>query len=343
MKTPLADGDALIKKLLLEYWQIPVTCTRFIPIGDSAYSYRVEASPDRCYYLKIVDRSSAVGQRTAARMNFSLPLQRLVAEHRLPTVAAPVPQPATRGALHVERDQLLLALYNFIPGDTLADAYPLAPALVQRIGQALAALHAIPIPQTLQPLSPQDDLDAPFDAALHANLDALATITARDAPHLRRLRELVWPRREQILAFQARGHGYRERARQLSVPPVLCHGDVWGGNIIPTSSNQLTLLDWEAAVIAPPERDAYMYIGESDFAAFDAGYRAVHKEPMRWHADLLAHYAYRHQLRNLSHWLHTLLHEPLNEEQRENDLNMIGFHCLDRFERIERTAETLRL
>ncbi len=62
---------------------------------------------------------------------------------------------------------------------------------------------------------------------------------------------------------------------------------------------------------------------------------------MRWHAGWLAYYAYRLQLRNLTSWLHNLLHESLNDEQRENDVTMIEHHCLDRLASVERTAAEL--
>jgi aminoglycoside phosphotransferase (APT) family kinase protein len=127
---------------------------------------------------------------------------------------------------------------------------------------------------------------------------------------------------------------------------VACHGDAWGGNMILSPSGQLTLLDWESAVIAPPERDVFGYILCLDylgpeFTAFDAGYRAIRKEPVHWHVNWLAYYAYRRQLDNLAHWLHNLLHEPLAEEQRDNDVTMIEYHCLDRLEGVEHNAAHL--
>ena len=276
-------------------------------------------------------------------MDFSLPLQRLVAERHLPEVSAPLPQTTVQGALQVSSGSLLFALYTFIQGDTLADAYPMSPTLVQRIGQALAALHAVQLPKAFLQLAPSDSLAAPFDADLLADLASLEQITSQDAPYLRRLRKVVWPQREQIQAFLAHSWDYARKVQQTAVSPVVCHGDAWGGNIIPVPAGQLTLLDWESAVMAPPERDAHIYMGfiGHDFAPFDAGYRMIHKEPMRWHADWLAYYGYRHQLKNLAHWLHTLLHEPLDQVQRNNDVTMIEHHCLDRLEGVERTAAKL--
>ena len=196
------------------------------------------------------------------------------------------------------------------------------------------------IPQTLQKRSPQDSLTRPFDEALLVNLASIERITSQDASYLQRLREVVWPQRELIRGFLAHSHEYAEKAQQVTVKPVVCHGDAWGGNMILASSGMLALLDWEAAVMAPPERDAYIYMGYigPDFSAFDAGYCMVRKEPMSWNTNLMAYYAYRLQLRNLAHWLHNLLHEPLNEVQRENDVTMIEHHCLDRLENVERTS-----
>src|SRR5258708_31068684 len=94
MKTPLFEGDALIRAMLLEHWHVTVKNIYFIPVGDSAYSYKVETLPNNSYYLKVVDQSSASGRMTAARMeNFSLPLQSLIAQAQLANVGAPLPQP----------------------------------------------------------------------------------------------------------------------------------------------------------------------------------------------------------------------------------------------------------
>lgn len=118
--------------------------------------------------------------------------------------------------------------------------------------------------------------------------------------------------------------------------------------MIISSSNQLTFVDWESAVLAPPERDAFVYMDylglnaiEHDFSAFNAGYQMIHTEPMQWHTNWLSYYAYRIQLRNLASWLHKLLHEPLDDLQCNHDMYLIEHHCLDRLENVERIARAL--
>jgi aminoglycoside phosphotransferase (APT) family kinase protein len=340
MKMPLQEGDALIRTILREQWRLEATGAHFIPVGDSAYSYRVEARPSSSYYLKVIDQRMAAGRRTAAHMVFSLPLQHLVANLHLADVSAPLPQPTITGALHATHGPFLFALYTFIHGETRADAYPMPASLVRRIGRALAALHTVQLLEALQRHSPLDSFTAPFDADLLTDVAALEAISAHDAPYLQRLREVTWPRRDHIRAFLASSQEYARKAQQVAVSAVVCHGDAWGGNMILAPSGQLTLLDWESAVMAPPERDAFLYLGDlgPEFTAFDAGYRMIRREPMQWYADWLAYYAYRRHLRNLAHWLHNLLHEPLDEAQRDNDVTMIEDHCLDRLEGVERTV-----
>ena len=343
MKTPLLEGDKLIHAMLLEHWNVYVVTIHFIPIGDSAYSYKIETEGGN-YYLKIVDRQTASGRRTADRMEFALPLQRFIGERPHAGVATSIPQITRKGTLYASHGSLLFALYTFIEGTTFADAYPMSATLVQRIGETLATLHHVQIPATLQQKALSDNLMAPFDESLRADLAVLEGVSSQDALYLQRLHTIISPWHEYIRAFLMRSHEYREEALQVPNSEVVCHGDAWGGNIIPSPSGKLVLIDWESSVIAPPERDVFIYIGynSDDFAAFDAGYCAIHKEPMHWNTSLLAYYAYRAQLRNLATWLHSILHEPLNEVQRENNIEMIEFHCLNRLQRVERAIEQLK-
>lgn len=183
MKTPLHGGDAIIRAILREQWHLAVTQIHFIPMGDSAYSYRVETQPGNSYYLKVVDQRSATGRRTATHMDFSLPLQHLIAERHLAEVAAPLPEATIQRTLYALQGSLLFALYTFIHGDTLADAYPMSTTLVQRIGQALAALHTVQIPEALQ---------------LNL-LYAFAKLNRPHCPHLERARVVYFVRCASVL------------------------------------------------------------------------------------------------------------------------------------------------
>ncbi len=345
MKTSLGVDNKLICNMLLKHWSLKITSVHFIPVGDSAYSYKLSSETGINYYLKIVDLQTTGGRRTAAHMEFSLPLQRFVSEHASFQLSAPAPQYTLQKTLSASHDLLFFALYTFIDGTTLSDSYPMPDTLVHRIGQTLATLHMLQIPAALQLRSPQDHLTASFEETLLADLAAVESITARDAMYLQQLKELMQSWQTYIQVFLNHSYEYKRKALQKKLSRVVCHGDPWGGNIISSSSGQLILLDWESSVVAPVERDAYNYMGynHEDFAAFTAGYHTIRAEPVHWNIHLLAYYAYRHQLRNLATWLHNLLHETYNDEQRANDLEMIKNHCLNRLENVERTAAQLQI
>jgi len=346
MKTPLPTHEERLPALLATGWGVEVaTRPLFIPIGDSAYSYRVEAVTGEHYYLKVVDQRTAVARQLAARMRkFSLPLQRHVAELELEEMGAPLPQLTRCGSLAQESGRLLLALYSFIEGETLADAYPMSAELVGRIGRALGRLHAAQAPEHLWRNTEVDTHLIAFEERLRADFEAISRISVRASTWKQQLRELVVPRLEMIVQFMARAEQYAKRVQQLPQQMVVCHGDPWGGNMIPAGEGRLIFLDWESAVIASAERDACFYLSDPslpEFWAFGQGYQQTRGEPVRWQPARLAYHAYRRQLRNLAHWLHKLLHERLDEEQRANDLEMIGFHCLDRWEGIEQATTRL--
>jgi spectinomycin phosphotransferase len=336
----------MLPALLATGWGVEVAIRPlFLPIGDSAYSHRVEAVTGEHSYLKVVDQRTDSARQLAARMRrFSLPLQRHVAELELEEIGAPVPQPTRGGSLAQEYGRLFLALYSFIEGETLSDAYPMSAELVERIGRALGRLHAAQVPEHVRRNTVVDTHLIAFDERLRADLEAISSISARTLIWKQQLRELVAPRLEMIAQFMARAEQDAERVQQLPQQMVVCHGDPWGGNMIPAGDGRLIFLDWESAVMASAERDAFVYIGDPsrpEFWAFVQGYQQTRGEPVQWQPVRLAYRAYRQQLRNLAHWLHKLLHEQLDEEQRANDLEMVGFHCLDRWEGIEQATTRL--
>lgn len=181
MKTPLAVHEEMLPALLATGWGVEVASRLlFIPMGDSAYSYRVEAVTGERYYLKVVDRRTGAARRLAASVRrFSLPLQRYLAELELEDIAAPLPLPARGGSPAHEYGGLFLALYSFIEGKTLSEAYPMSAELVERIGRALGRLHAVQVPEHLRRNVAVDTHLIAFDEQLHADLEAIANISER--------------------------------------------------------------------------------------------------------------------------------------------------------------------
>lgn len=157
-------------------------------------------------------------------------------------------------------------------------------------GRRLAALHARPVTEEIARWVPREGYDArPWVAVLDRVDRALAGYADGDEV-TRRLVECWTAGRDRLLAV-------RERALSPVRPAagVPCHADVHQGNVILTGPDDVAFVDFDDAVLAPPERDLMFLLDGGIFAD-----RPVTAEQRDWffegygpHAvdrELLAHF-----------------------------------------------------
>jgi spectinomycin phosphotransferase len=147
------------------------------------------------------------------------------------------------------------------------------------------------------------------------------------------LRDLLLPRKDDILGHLGRLRELQTLARMTRREVVLCHTDLWGGNLIQGDDGSLYILDWEGAVLAPPEHDLYPFTGER-FGVFLATYEREFR-PVSLDGDIVRFYLYRRNLEDLTDWVFRILYENTDDEQDQNDLRgivedcMSGWPCLE--------------
>lgn len=327
LKQGLPAFETQMSEFIEHHYGFSVVSYEFIPVGDSAFSYIVENKELARRYLKVFDMGTQKGRLGVGRLPYYLPLMmELSTSDMFPDL--PRPYRACTGDLQCRIHPYTCVLFEYVEGETLADAYPFSEDIQRRLAAQLGKLHNVSIPQLAANVD-RESYSIDFGTGLHTDLDALTTYQGDNAV-IQALQALVLPRRMLIDRFWEQFCRYQEAALQYRGDVVLCHGDVWGGNIMGRPHGNLVFLDWEAAILAPMERDLFSYIGP-DYTAFRRVYTEAGPMTRRLNADLIGFFAYRHQLRNLSQWIHNLLHEDLGEQQQQNDLEMIGFHCLDRW------------
>ncbi|MDF2960356.1 MAG: protein kinaselike protein, partial [Paenibacillus sp.] len=76
------------------------------------------------------------------------------------------------------------------------------------------------------------------------------------------------------------------------------------------------------------------YLG-NEFEWFYKQYSRQAQRTVTLNSDLLRFYSYRHHLRNLTNWITNILYRNTDEGQNANDLEMIEFHCIERWKSIE--------
>ncbi|TDG00627.1 aminoglycoside phosphotransferase family protein [Paenibacillus piri] len=340
IRYPAEDGELL--QCLNEAYGLDAVSLAFIPIGDAAYSYRIVCRSGVRYYLKLFDMDNDGQRKNAQALDHYLPLTwELYHQAMFQHLTVPIKNNGESFQTIFRNEAAVLVLFSFVEGETLADAYPLSKPVVGAIAETLAEIHCEVTPRLrLERVACRTETyDISFAAELTNSLSALESGSFTDV-YLKALRSLLLPRMSEIGSMIGLLRELQLSAQAVCRQPVLCHGDVWGGNLI-VQEGRLMLLDWESCRLAPPERDVFGYLND-EFDTFYQRYTERAGTKLRFHTDLLRFYAYRHHLSNLSNWLLNMLYRHTAEAQRANDLEMIDFHCIRRWSGIEagiRSAE----
>ncbi|MGM7723269.1 aminoglycoside phosphotransferase family protein [Metabacillus sp. Hm71] len=331
MKIKYMIDDQILIQHLHEEYGIHVVSVEFIPIGDSAYSYRVNGRNGVPYYLKLFDHKNDKQRKAVERLQIYLPLTwTLYHSGFLKNITYPIKK--LNGEIKTTFNDLTFVLFPFIEGETLAEAYPFSKEMLNEIAKEMAAIHQVPKDIANSSIE-RETFDISFEADLLKCMSVLEGPATKESQILNSLRDQILVKKEHIIYILNLVRKLRILALNENKDKVLCHGDLWGGNLI-LQKNKLFIIDWETAIIAPPEYDLFGYIGE-EFEAFLTSYQMQINHTVSLNLDLLRFYSYRHHLRNLANWLMNILFRNTDEAQNENDLDMIIHHCMNRWNSIE--------
>ncbi|MGC4760977.1 phosphotransferase enzyme family protein [Micromonospora trifolii] len=184
-----------------------------------------------------------------------------LAEQGVPGIAAPLR--AADGLLFVDHDGRRLSVVPWVSDQRALDG-PMTGAHWRAYGEVLAAVHAVPVTDELSRLLPAGGAAYP----------SIVTATRAMAVRLRDpapadladplVAELagVWTAaadRLGVLIREVEGRAVDQRDRPG--PAVVCHGDPHLGNLLLGADGQVWLVDWDDAVLAPPECDLMFVLG----------------------------------------------------------------------------------
>jgi spectinomycin phosphotransferase len=287
MLTPPAIATEDILAQLGEWYRLRAQTATFLPLGldEFAAVYRVEADDGTARLLKL---------RRGALAEVSVAVPAWLRGQGI--VAVMAPQRTVVGRLWAAGHDFTWILYPFFDGATALTTL-LTDGQWVAFGQALAAIHAATLPAALAALVPRETYPPNLREralALDARVGAGEFAAAPDAPVAELAR--VWlARRADIRTILAR---HVELAQVLACRAddfVLCHSDLHPNNLLVSKAGALAIVDWDAPIYAPRERDV-MCLGGGMSAAWDdpaaearfrAGYGTVGAEPLA-----LAYYRY---------------------------------------------------
>jgi len=242
-------ADNIIIDCLRNDYGINITMLTLLPLGADidASVYKAQAHDQTAYFIKLKRGHSDDISVVIAQF-----LQTMGIQHIIPPIKTIDGQPTQ------QIEDCTLIVYPFIAGQNGFER-SLTETQWITLGKTLRQVHDIDVPPAIQnqirreTYSPKwrdsvRSLYAPIDAKPVGDKVALKLLTFMKQ-HIVAIRRLV-DRAEQLT----------KQIQNLSPEFVLCHSDIHAGNVLIDGNDTIYLVDWDAPIMAPKERDL-MFIG----------------------------------------------------------------------------------
>jgi len=309
----------------------------FLLRGFGGDCYRAESLTGINYFLKLHD--PAANQMMAASSRaFYLPLMHQLSVKRiLPDI--PCPLQTLEGALSLKIGENELVVTNFIEGE-LVGFGELPEAILICLAEKIGILHGSSANLEFeQPFI--DQFEIVFERDLVQSFDTLSRLPKNATPGQKSLQEIILPRKAQIIADLERLKELQTYTRNTRKPKVVCHTDLHGGNLMTDRQGVLYILDWENALIAPPEHDLFFFAGERGFWDLFWPHYTRHFPAASIDPGLLRFYFYRRALEDITDFIFRILRRENSPERDQQELDwMVG--CLEGMPQIEGTVAAIR-
>ena len=258
------DTDSLSAALTRE-WGLAVASLTHAPVGFGSHHWVATDPAGGRWFVTVDDlrktRNADAEPLDAAfgRLRRALDTARALRDSGAKFVVAPVP---TAGGHPVVRlgDEWAAAVYPHVEGRGFAWDDWSDEAHRRGVLEMVIGVHAAP--PDVRARAGMDDLSVPHRDAVEA---ALAGIPPTgDGPYAARTAALLTEKAQAIAAW------FADYDRMAAAVPrdrdVLTHGETHPGNSMLTADGW-RLIDWDTALVAPPERDLWM-LGEQTTAAY---------------------------------------------------------------------------
>ena len=231
---------------------------RFIPVGFDTACYVIGS-----WFVKVWP-PTASGGRAARILETTLPLLEVLGTLGLRARVA-APARTVGGGLYSWHGGMPVAVFPLLPGELPPDHAHLNPDLWTEMARVMAEVHAGTPAVASLPLE-RESFPAPAFAALERGL----LVAERGGEDARGLDAVIGPRRNELVGYMRRLDAVRLVVSRLRGPRVLCHRDFHRHNLLVDADGRLSVLDWDAAAIAPAEHDLWVAAGEglAEFLAY---------------------------------------------------------------------------
>jgi spectinomycin phosphotransferase len=313
--------DEKISACLQNDFGLPVAQISFLPLGADLGTavYRMVTEDEKAYFVKL---------RRGIFDEISVALPKFLSEQGIQQIIAPVTSRA--GQLWADLDPFKVILYPFIAGH---DGYEICLTDGQwgEFGRALRQIHDAPIPAALTSSIRQETYASRWRDSVRSFLARIENSDFAD-PIAMKVAAFLQSERAEIINLLERADRLAQALLIQSPEFIVCHSDIHAGNIHIGVDDALYIVDWDAPILAPRERDL-MSIG----GGLMGGWRPPQEEEMLFYrgygqteidARALAYYRYERIIEDIAVYCEQLLLSDDGGEDREQALHYLKSNFL---------------
>jgi spectinomycin phosphotransferase len=283
-------SDKLIIARLQEEYHLRVAELIFLPLGADQGSavYRVVSEDGTDYFLKL--------RKGFDEITVTIPL--FLKSQGIQEIISPFETKSKQGWANF--GQYKMILYPFIDGKNGFEM-ELTDDHKRRLGSALKAIHSTQVSPELKRLIPKEAFSPQWRERIRSLQAQVEELSFQD-PNAAKLALFMKSKRNEITQLVERAESLASELQSKLLELVLCHTDIHGANILVTENNDFYIVDWDAPLLAPKERDLmfigggidYIWKSGRDEAVFYDGYGKTNID-----FAMLAYYRYERVIEDL--------------------------------------------
>ena len=300
---PELDQSRLLE-LLRDRYPPDVAHLTFVPFGLDSWSYVAMCRDGSKAFVKLSRRGPAANPTPS-----EVPLMAALAARQ---VAVPRPMADRDGDFLNAVDGYEVQVLEYLEGRSLEAETVWPDDIYAQVAATVAAVHAS-TNDVRHLVQRAERYELPFLPPLVESLAAIETggaLPANDDPTLAKLRVMVMPRSGELRVAIGRFQELRDSASARDSEEVLCHTDIWGSNLLLSDDGTLHLLDWNGAILGPPEHDLFMFAGTEFFPADRFGWFLDRYEEavghLRLDAETFGFYFYRRNFEDMASFVESI-------------------------------------
>lgn len=247
LEKPDIANNLIVSQVQDEYG-LSVASLTFLLLGADMRTavYRVVADDKTTYFLKL--------RKGFNPISVTVPL--FLKSQGIQEIIAPLKTKLKQ--VWADLGDCTMILYPFVEGKNGFEI-ELSDQHKREIGSALKKIHSAKIPAELKCLIPKESFSSYYRDSMKA-FQAQVEREIFHEPVAAKLSEFMKSKQGEINHLIERAEILASELKSKPLELVLCHTDIHGGNILISDTSELYIVDWDAPLLAPKERDL-MFIG----------------------------------------------------------------------------------